>query len=291
MKLAIAPINWTNDDLPELGGEISFESCIQEMSQAGYIGCEVGVKFPKNAKELRAKLEPLHLQVCNQWFGFRLTALSYQEVEKEFLKQLKFLQELGANIIGGAELGTKNIVNQALPILGERALFDAEDWKKIIAGLNKLGKIATQEGFRLCYHTHMGMGVQTIAETEKLLADTDPECLFLNYDCGHFYFGGEDHLVALDKFLTRIGHVHLKDIRGPILQVVKKEQKSFLEAVKLGIFTVPGDGVIDFCPIIEKLKTANYEGWLVVEAEQDPAKAHPLEYAKKSMNYLQNIIK
>jgi inosose dehydratase len=291
MKLAIAPINWTNDDLPELGGEIPFERCVAEMAEAGYKGCEVGTKFPKNAAVLKKKLEPLGLQVCNQWFGYRLTALSYSEVEKQFLEHLKFLQELGADIVGGAELGSKNIVNQAVPILGERDLFDAEDWKKTIKGLDQLGKIAAGEGFRLCYHTHMGMGVQTIQETKRLLEGTHPDFVFWNYDCGHFYFAGDDHLQALEQFAPRLGHVHLKDIRPHILEEVRAEKKSFLDAVKMGIFTVPGDSVIDFRPIIEKLKSISYSGWLVVEAEQDPAKANPLAYAKKSMNYLLNIIK
>lgn len=290
MKLAVAPINWTNDDIPELGGEISFDTCIKEMAQAGYKGCEVGIKFPKNATELKAKLNPLGLQVCSQWFGFRFTALSYNEVEKEFVAQLQFLSALGADIINGAELGSKNIVKKQVPILGSRELFNAEDWKKTISGLNKLGKIAQGEGFRLCYHTHMGMGVQTTEETKRLLEATNPDFVFWNYDCGHFYFANEDYLQVLQQFLSRVGHVHLKDIRANILKQVKQQQKSFLDGVKMGIFTVPSDGVIDFHSIIDILKSISYAGWLVIEAEQDPAKANPLEYAQKAMNYIKNIV-
>lgn len=291
MKLAVAPINWTNDDLPELGGEIPFDRCIAEMSQAGYMGCEVGTKFTKDARLLKSQLEPLGLQVCNQWFGFCFTALSYAEVEKEFLAQLNFLRLLGANIIGGAELGSKNRVGKNVPILGQRELFDSEDWKKTTSGMDKLGKIAADEGFRLCYHTHMGMGIQTIKETQRLMESTNPDFVFLNYDCGHFYFAGDKHLVALDKFISRIGHIHLKDIRLNILEQVKTQQKSFLDAVKMGVFTVPGDGgVIDFTAIVNRLKSIDYSGWLVVEAEQDPAKANPLHYAQKAIGYLKNII-
>ena len=290
MKLAIAPINWSNDDLSELGGATSFEQCIREMAAAGYAGCEIGIKFPKDTTELKHKLGVLNLQVCNQWFGFRLTSLSYKEVEKLFIKQLKFLQELGASIIGGAEIGSKNIINTNTPILTKRSIFDASDWKKVSQGLNKLGKIAASEGCRLCYHTHIGMGIQTIEETENLLDATNPNYLFLNYDCGHFYFASEDHLVALKKFISRIGHVHLKDIRENILIKVRQEQKCFLDAVRMGVFTVPGDGIIDFKPIIDNLKSISYQDWIVVEAEQDPAIANPLEYAKLAMSYLKTLI-
>ena len=290
MKLAVAPINWTNDDLPELGKEISFDQCIVEMAQAGYTGCEVGTKFIKDVNVLKSELGALGLQVCNQWFGFRLTALSYAEVEKEFVTQLNFLRLLGANIIGGAELGSKNRVGKSVPILGKREFFNSDDWKKITSGMDKLGKIAASEGFRLCYHTHMGMGIQTIKETQRLMESTNPDFVFLNYDCGHFYFAGDDHLLALDQFISRIAHIHLKDIRLNILEQVKTQQKSFLDAVKMGVFTVPSDGVIDFIPIIDRLKSIDYSGWLVVEAEQDPIKANPLQYAQKAMSYLTDIL-
>lgn len=289
MKLGIAPINWTNDDLPELGGEIPFEQCISEMALAGYRGCEIGVKFPKTAKQLLPYLKTRNLQVCNQWFGFELTTLPFATVKSKFLKHLKFLKQLGANIVGGAEIG-KNIINQNKPILENRALFDEKNWKEVTTSLNKLGKIAADKGFKLCYHTHMGLGIQTISETEKLLNETDSDAVFLCYDCGHFYFNGDDHLLVLNKFKTRIGHVHLKDIRPNILKKVKQQKLSFLDAVKAGVFTVPSDGVIDFKPILKELKEINYQGWLVVEAEQDPAKANPYNYALTAFNFINKLL-
>ena len=289
MKLGIAPINWTNDDLPELGGKITFEQCISEMALAGYQGCEIGVKFPSSPEELLPYLKVRNLEVCNQWFGFELTTLSFGDVKNKFSRHLEKLKKLGAKVVVGAEVG-KSIVNTNDNILKERKFFTEEDWSKVIAGINQLGKLAKEFGIQLCYHTHMGLGVQNIAETERFLNETDEGNVFLCYDCGHFYFAGENYLLALQKFLPRIRHVHLKDIRPNILQKVKEEKSSFLDAVKMGIFTVPSDGVIDFKPIIQAFKKINYQGWLVVEAEQDPAKANPFIYAKRAFHYINTLL-
>ena len=153
-------------------------------------------------------------------------------------------------------------------------------------GLNKLGKIAADRGFKLCFHHHMGTVVQTSEETDRMMANTDPRYVFLCYDTGHFTFAGEDPLAMLKKYVDRVGHVHLKDMRLPVVEEARKNDWPFLQAVRNGAFTVPGDGDVDFDPVFKVLADAGYQGWLLVEAEQDPAKANPLEYAMKARKYI-----
>ena len=162
---------------------------------------------------------------------------------------------------------------------------DAE-WDRFCDGLNKLGKIAADRGFKLCFHHHMGTVVQTSEETDRMMANTDPRYVFLCYDTGHFTFAGEDPLAMLKKYVDRVGHVHLKDMRLPVVEEARKNNWSFLQAVRNGAFTVPGDGGVDFDPVFKVLADAGYQGWLLVEAEQDPAKANPLEYAMKARKYI-----
>ena len=291
VKLGIAPIGWTNDDVPELGGEITFEQCVSEMALAGYQGCEVGNKFPTNTSELEKALRLRDLKVCNKWFTFYLTAKPFVAVRGEFEKHLDFLEAVGAKVVNGAEFGNANH-KMGVAVLEENVTFTEDQWQKVINGLNELGKIANNRGIKLAYHHHMGSGVQSIAETDRLLESTAPEYVYLNYDCGHFTFAGEDPLAALNGFKDRVAHVHLKDVRPNVLSRVRDVRMSFMEAVIAGVFTVPGDrgGSVDFLSIFYILEEVGYDGWLVVEAEQDPAKANPLEYAIMAMNYLkQNL--
>ena len=163
---------------------------------------------------------------------------------------------------------------------------DDQQWERFCDGLNRLGKVASDRGFKLCFHHHMGTVVQTAAETDRMMANTDPRYVFLCYDTGHFTFAGEDPLAMLKKYSDRIGHVHLKDMRLPVVAEAREHNWSFLQAVRNGAFTVPGDGGVDFDSVFEILSQSHYEGWLLVEAEQDPAKADPLEYAQKARAYI-----
>ncbi|MDR1931029.1 MAG: myo-inosose-2 dehydratase [Treponema sp.] len=285
IKLAIAPIGWTNDDLPELGGEIPFEQCVSEMALAGFTGSEVGNKYPRDPKVLNRALGIRGLTICNAWFSSFLTTKPYREVEKEFIKHRDFLHAVGARVIGAAEQG-HSIQGQDKPVFGAKPEFTGEEWDRLCDGLNRLGKKAADKGMALTYHHHMGTGVQSAGEIDRLMENTDPALLGLLYDTGHLVFAGEDHLAVLSKWIKRIGHVHLKDMRPAIRKKAVKEKWSFLRAVKAGVFTVPGDGCVDFTPVFAALKKAKYSGWMVVEAEQDPAKANPLEYAIKARSYI-----
>ncbi|MEZ5039463.1 MAG: myo-inosose-2 dehydratase [Saprospiraceae bacterium] len=292
-KLGIAPIGWTNDDLPELGGDITFEQCVSEMALAGFAGCEVGNKYPRDTAVLKKHLALRNLQICNQWFSYELTTKSLEENRKNFEALLDFLEAMGAKVIGGGEVGNSCQGQLDVPVLeGKGMLNTAAEWKDFTYKLNELGKVAHDRGFKLAFHHHMGTVIQSLEETLRMLNDTDPNYVYLNYDCGHFHFAGEDPVAALQQTIGRVAHVHLKDIRPKVLDWVKRERQSFLHAVKAGVFTVPGDpdGCIDFASIFAILDQANYEGWLVVEAEQDPAKANPLEYAKMARAFISQHI-
>ena len=286
IRLAIAPIGWTNDDLPELGGDIPFEQCVSEMALAGFTGSEVGNKYPKDPAILNRALKLRGLTICNAWFSSFLTTKPYEEVEAAFIKHRDFLHAVGARVIGAAEQG-HSIQGQNKPVFDAKPEFTNEEWGRLCEGLNKLGALAAKKGMKLTYHHHMGTGVQSAAEIDRLMENTDPKLLGLLYDTGHLVFAGEDHLAVLRKWIGRIGHVHLKDMRPEVRKQAAAEKWSFLQAVKAGVFTVPGDGAVDFAPVFAALKKAGYSGWWVVEAEQDPAKANPLEYALAARSYIQ----
>ena len=285
VRLAIAPIGWTNDDLPELGGEIPFEQCVSEMALAGFSGSEVGNKYPRDPAVLNRALGLRGLTICNAWFSSFLTTQSYEEVEAAFIRRRDFLYAVGARVIGAAEQG-HSIQGQELPVFEAKPVFTHEEWGRLCEGLNRLGKRAAEKGMKLTYHHHMGTGVETMAEIDRLMENTDPALVGLLYDTGHLVFSGEDHLGVLGKWMGRIRHVHLKDLRPDVLRRATVEKWSFLKAVKEGVFTVPGDGGIDFEPVFKALKDGGYSGWWVVEAEQDPARANPLEYAIKARQYI-----
>ena len=175
------------------------------------------------------------------------------------------------------------------PVFAGKPYNTDEQWKLVAEGLNKLGALAAEKDMKLVYHHHMGTGVQTEAEIDKLMEMTDPNLVFLLYDTGHLVCSGEDYIGILKKYINRIKHVHLKDVRKELVEKVKNENMSFLDGVRMGMFTVPGDGCIDFKPVYDILKENNYEGWTMVEAEQDPAIANPLEYAQKARKYIHEV--
>ena len=285
VKLGIAPIAWTNDDMPDLGAENTFEQCISEMALAGFTGCEVGNKYPKDTAVLKKALDLRGMQICNAWFSTFLTTKPYEETEKEFIKHITFLKEMGAKVVGVSEQG-HSIQGTDLSIFDDKYVMNDEEWDMLCTGLNKLGKVAKDMGITLTFHHHMGTVVQTEAEIDRLMENTDPELFNLLFDSGHLAYCGEDYMSVLKKYINRIKHVHLKDIRPDVIADVKAKKESFLQGVRKGTFTVPGDGVIDFAPIFEVLSENDYEGYVLVEAEQDPAIANPFEYAVKARKYI-----
>ncbi|WP_181347051.1 myo-inosose-2 dehydratase [Thalassobacillus sp. CUG 92003] len=285
VKLGIAPIAWTNDDMPDLGGENTFEQCVSEMALAGFTGTEVGNKYPKDTGVLKKALKMRNLEVASAWFSSFLTTEPYKTTEKKFIEHRDFLSEMGADVIVVSEQG-RSIQKANTPLFESKPVFSEEEWKRLSNGLNHLGKLAQEKDMKIAFHHHMGTGVQTSEEVDKLMSLTASALVHLLYDSGHLYFSDKEAVSLLDKYIDRIAHVHLKDVRDDIATKIKENKLTFKDAVRLGAFTVPGDGTIDFQPIFEKLGKVDYRGWLLVEAEQDPQRANPLEYALFARRYI-----
>lgn len=287
IKLGIAPIAWTNDDLPQLGAANTFEQCISEMALAGFAGSEIGNKYPTDPEVLKKALDLRGLQICNAWFSTFFTTKEEEETIEKFIEHRDFLYEMGAKVIGCSEQG-HSIQGLNKPIFDEKPVFTEGEWDRLIEGYNKLAILAQEKGMKVSLHHHMGTGIQTPEEIDRFMEQVN-ENVYLLFDTGHMYFSeGNQEAVdnLIDKYIDRIVHIHLKDVRQNIYEKLKEERWSFLKGVKEGVFTVPGDGVINFDHVFLVIKNSGYEGWMVVEAEQDPAKANPLEYAIKAMDYI-----
>ncbi len=285
VKLAIAPIAWTNDDLPDLGAENSFEQCISEMALSGFSGSEIGNKYPKDPDVLKHYLDVRGLRICNAWFSSLLLSDGYDATIEAFIKHRDFLHALGAKVIGASEQGN-SIQGKNVSIFGNKPVYTDEQWELIAKGFNEMGRLAREKDMYFTVHHHMGTGVQTADEIDRLMEMTDENLVFLLFDTGHLAFAGEDAVAVLKKYVHRTKHVHLKSIRKDIIAEGKVKGYSFLDCVRAGAFTVPGDGDFDFRPVFDILSDADYEGWVVVEAEQDPAKANPFEYALRARKYI-----
>lgn len=288
IKLGIAPIAWTNDDMPDLGKENTFEQCVSEMALAGFTGCEVGGKYPKDTNVLKKALDLRGMSIASAWFSSFLLTQPYEQVEKDFIAHCEFLHTMGAKFCNVAEQGNSIQGKFDKAVFRDKPYNTEEQWKLLTEGLNKLGAVAKKIGLAMTYHHHMGTGVQTAEEIDRLMAETDPELVWLLYDTGHLVCSGEDYLAILKKYLPRIRHIHLKDVRMNIRNEVKEKNMCFLDGVRAGMFTVPGDGDVDFEPIFDIVNASDYDGWYIVEAEQDPAKANPLEYAIKARKYIRD---
>ncbi|WP_123053226.1 myo-inosose-2 dehydratase [Clostridium sp. JN-1] len=290
VKIGICPIGWTNDDMPDLGKENTFEQAVSEMALAGFKGTEVGNKYPKDVKVLKKALDLRGLQIASAWFSSFLTTKPYEETEKAFIAHRDFLHAMGAKVIVVSEQGHSIQGQMDTPIFDGKYHMNEEEWKMLADGLNKLGEAAKEKDMKIVYHHHMGTVVQTTEEIDKLMEMTDDSLVYLLLDTGHLVYSGEDPVAITKKYVNRIKHVHLKDVRPEKKDKVKREKLSFLKGVREGAFTVPGDGCIDFEPIFKILSDNDYEGWMLVEAEQDPAIANPLEYALKARKYIEDKI-
>lgn len=287
VRLAIAPIGWTNDDMPELGKENTFQQIVSEMALAGFTGSEVGSKYPRDPAILKPMLDIRGIEIVNAWFSTFFANGDKAKTIDEFINHRDFLHAMGAKVIGCSEQSL-SIQGTTKAVLEEKPHFTDEQWRLTAEGYNELAKLAAEKGMTVGLHHHMGTGIQTSAEVDRFMAETN-EDVYLLFDTGHAYYseGTQEAMLAiLTTYLPRINHVHLKDVRDEVVAQVKSQKLSFLDGVKKGTFTVPGDGVIDFDPVFKILDDFGYKGWMVVEAEQDPALANPFEYAVKARKYI-----
>ncbi len=300
VRIGINPLSWMNDDLPSLGGETPLETALKEGAEIGYEGFELGNKFPKEGPALKAKLAEFGLVCVSGWYSGFLAEVApgqsnagavAEEIERCQAHMAK-LQHNGVTVVVYGECaGT--IQGQIDTPVGKRPRFkDAAAWRGYAERLNLFGEhLLSTYGIRLAYHHHMGAYVESPADIDQLMALTDPAKVFLLFDTGHAYFGGAaDPVTVLKKHLSRVVHVHCKDVRAQVIAQARNDGWSFLNGVINGTFTVPGDGVIDYAAVLSTLKEGGYEGWLVVEAEQDPAVAPSYECAKKGYDTLRGLV-
>ncbi len=278
VRIGINPLTWTNDDMPELGGETPLETCLAEAREAGYEGIELGHKFPRTAAELGPILDRHGLALVSGWYGANLMERTVEEEIAAVGEHLALLAGMGCPVMVFAETGGSTHGDREAPI-STRPMLTDDDWGPYGERLTRVGEHLAVRGVAMAYHHHMGTVIETEAEVDRLMACTG-EAVGLLLDTGHMSFAGADPAAVAARHGPRINHVHCKDVRGPVLEKARGGDMSFLDAVLEGVFTVPGDGAVDFTKVLTALRPFAYSGWLVVEAEQDPAKAHPLTYAR-----------
>jgi inosose dehydratase len=284
IRIGINPLTWTNDDLPSLGSETSLETCLSEARAAGYVGVELGNKFPRAAAKLRPILQAHDLRLVSGWYSGRLLE---RDVDKEWdamSAHFELLRALDCEVMVFAEVSRCVHGDQRAP-LSQRPHLPQAEWRRFGERLTQLAERMRTAGLRMAYHHHMGTVVQSGADVERLVNATG-EAVGLLLDTGHLTYAGGDPGRAAEQYAGRIAHVHCKDVRRAVLERVRNEDSSFLNAVLDGVFTVPGDGMVDYARVLAPLARSGYRGWLVVEAEQDPAIATPHLYAKMGHDHL-----
>jgi inosose dehydratase len=292
VQFGVTPTLWANDDFPDIDIGIPFGQIVSEMALAGFEGCSRGGKYPKDPELLKQELALRGLVISEPWVSTYFTIhRMYEQTLANFDKEIEFLLQMGTGDMVLAELGHSSH-QQPIALVPNAPRFTDEQWKRLGDGLNTLGDKAKSNGIKMCYHHHMGTGVMTMDQVARLAELTDPELVSICLDTGHLHFAGGDNLEFIERYSNRIKHVHLKNVRQRVMDRVLSEDLSFREAIEAGVFTVPGDeeGALDFAAILEALSNRDFTGWLVVEAEQDPAKAKPLGYAKMARAYLREVI-
>jgi inosose dehydratase len=292
--LGITPTLWWNDDFINIDIGIPFEQCVSEMALAGYSGCSIGHKFPTDADKLRRALELRNLRISEPWVStyFTIEAMKEQTI-RNVHERLAFMKAVEGSSgdprradLVVAELGHA-VHPLPVALFPNCPTFTEAQWDLLVKGLHEIGRIATEEGRYLCYHPHLGTGVMRPDAVFKLFERTDPDLVHMLLDTAHLAAGGTDPLEVVKKFASRVKHIHLKDMRETVVKQTHKQGLSFEEAIETGIFTVPGDGSIKAFPeILQLLGDAGFTGWLVIEAEQNPAERNPLQYAKMARAFL-----
>ncbi|PWC84809.1 myo-inosose-2 dehydratase [Azospirillum sp. TSH100] len=289
VRLGVNPIAWSNDDMLELGGATPLEQCLTEGREAGFQGFELGNKFPRDAAVLRPILDGYGLSLVSGWYSAGLLERSVTEEIEAVQPHLRLLKAMGCPVMVVAETTGCVHGSRGTP-LSRRPKLESGQWAEFGRRMAAFGDYLRDQGTPLAYHYHMGTVVETPDEID-LFAEVTGDSVGILLDTGHLTFAGGNPLDVIAKWGHRINHVHCKDVRADVLQRAKASDSSFLDAVIDGVFTVPGDGCVDFPGVLKALKQANYRGqWLVIEAEQDPAKAHPLTYVTKGRQHLSALV-
>lgn len=286
IRIGANPIGWSNDDMPELGGETPLETCLAEARSVGIEGMELGNKFPREAAALKAALAPFGLACVGGWHSIFLLDRSAEAEIAAARAHMDLLKAMGSTVFIVAECSNTIHGTRSAP-LSTRPVLPASGWAEYGRKLTQIAEATLAEGLRLVYHHHMGTIVQTGPEIDALMAASGP-AVGLLLDTGHATWGGTDPAALARKYRSRIFHVHTKDVRPAVRAQSEANDWSFLDAVIAGVYTVPGDGCVDFASVFRELP--GYSGWVVIEAEQDPAKANPLKYAQMGYAHLTKVL-
>ncbi|GGG16129.1 myo-inosose-2 dehydratase [Paenibacillus abyssi] len=291
-KIGIHPINWVGEDVKEHGDQTTYEQILDEIQELGLAGTEMGRKYPADRAVLKQELSERGIQLVSQWKSVLFSDPSYRETELQaYREHAAFLQDMGSKVISTCEIGgSQHFDPRRSPNEKEVQRLDEAGWRSLAEGLNEAGAIAQEYGLKLTYHHHGGTVVEQPEEIDRLMEMTDPSLVYLLFDTGHAYYGGADPLQVLRRHFDRIAYVHLKDIRQEVLDQSRAEKADFITCIRNGVFTVPGDGCLDFGPIFDELVGRGYGGWAMLEGEQDPAVHPAYEYAKKSLEYMESLL-
>lgn len=285
-KLGMSPIAWWNDDLPQLSDDVSLEECLRQSRSAGFTGMEKGRRFPESAAEMLPILKKADVTLCGGWFSGTIVNESVAANKQRIQRMIDLFKAVNAPCIVYGEVGRSIQGDQSKPLATKPRLSDAE-MKDYGAKVSDFASWVEAQGMPLVYHHHMAAVVETEPELDAFMSSSSISLLF---DAGHMAFAGGDVLRCIDKHHTRIRHVHTKDVRMEVINTLDRSKESFLDAVIKGAFTVPGDGSLDFGAIVKKLAGYGYEGWFVVEAEQDPKKAPPMKMAEIGHKELMRVM-
>jgi myo-inosose-2 dehydratase/5-deoxy-glucuronate isomerase len=288
VKIGINPISWSNDDLPSLGGDTPLEVALAEGKAIGYQGFELGNKFPRESKALAAVLAAHGLELVSGWYSGRLARRSVAEEIAAVAPHLKLLAENGATVMVYGEVAD-SIQGAPQPLYKRPRFVGDLAWREYAHRIGAFARHTLARGVRLAYHHHMGAYVQSPSDVDKLMALTGDEVGLL-FDSGHMSFAGGDAVAMLTRHIRRVCHVHCKDMRPQVIAMARNRNWTFLESVINGAFTVPGDGALDFASLLELLHRNGYQGWLVVEAEQDPSVAPSYRYAELGYRHLHELV-
>jgi inosose dehydratase len=277
IRFGVSPIAWANDDMPELGGNTPLETILADIRDLGFEGVELGGKFPRDAAALKPLLASYGIDLIGGWYS---GSLLEQDAEAEIAAlqpHLALLEAMGSTVFVFAETSNAVHGNRAVPLTGTPRL-QAGDWARFGARMTTVADYVQARGLRFAYHHHLGTVVETAADLDAFIADTG-DSVGLTLDTGHAVLGGIDPVATIQRHPGRIAHVHCKDIRRQVFERERAAGASFLDGVLAGMYTVPGDGSIDYAEVMRALKGIDYSGWIVIEAEQDPAQADPRSYA------------
>lgn len=287
-KLGMSPIAWWNDDLAELSDDVSLEECLRQSRSAGFTGMEMGRRFPSDPKIMLPILKQADVTLCGGWFSGTLANEDIAANKDRISPMIELFKAVNAPCIVYGEVG-RSIQGDRKKPLAEKAVLSEEEMKAYARKLTSFGEWCAEQGMALSYHHHMAAVVQFEHELDAFMNHSG-EGIPLLLDAGHLAFAGGNVLRAIDKYHRRINHVHVKDVRMEVIDGLDRTRQSFLDAVALGAFTVPGDGSLDFAAIVQKLADYGYQGWFVVEAEQDPRKNPPLKMAQVGYKELMRVM-